>query len=327
MTSNLLNGAALSAAALKVDDQGAFELLLGNLLKAGIDPSIFRFSGVTPGKDTAAQLTARVSREDAPVDMWVYRDTQVIPYTRLSLAALQAKWGSAIYTDFPTGLQELLSTYLTKNGLYDRGEQVLDAPVTGPGNQTLTAAAESLLLCGEASFVIKQLPKYLRDVVEARALSVFDASKDMVGDALTVLVNAVNTANAKTLPRPILASEVKADTPVMLSEYDVPGNTQVTLRGNNSEVFMEEVVLTYHRVNLGYVYSGAQLVVKGPTKPTLAYLLQQVRKLTGFTIADNEVQAQTFTTMPSGSLNTLTLPFLPASLRYVGEITIDYTAE
>lgn len=327
MTSNLLNGAALSAAALKVDDQGAFQLLLGNLLKAGTDPSIFRFSNVTGGKDAAAQLTARVSREDAPVDMWVYRDTQVIPYSRIAISALQAKWGKTIYTDFPTTRQELFSTYLVKNELYDRGEQVTDSPVTGPGDQTLTAQADSLLLYGASSFVIKQLPKYLRDVVELRDLKVFDASKDMQGDALTVLVNAVNDLNAKTLPRPIQASEVKADTPVVLSEYDVAGNTQLTLRGNNSEVFMEEVVLTYHRVNLGIVYNGAQFVVKGPVKPTLSYLLDKVRAITGFTIADNEVQAQTFTNQPLGQVNTLTLPFLPSSLRYVGEITIDYTAE
>lgn len=327
MTSNLLNGAALSAAALKVDDQGAFQLLLGNLLKAGTDPGIFRFDNVTGGQAAAAQLTARVSREDAPVDMWVYRDTQVIPYSRIALSALQAKWGKTIYTDFPTTRQELFSTYLTKNELYDRGDQVTDGPVTGPGDQALTAQANSLLLYGTSSFVIKQLPKYLRDVVELRDLKVFDAAKDMQGDALTVLVNAVNTLNVKTLPRPIQASEVKADTPVVLSEYDVAGNTQLTLRGNNSEVFMEEVVLTYHRVNLGIVYNGAQFVVKGPAKPTLGYLLDQVRQITGFTIADNEVQAQTFTTQPLGQVNTLTLPFLPSSLRYVGEITIDYTAE
>lgn len=326
MTSNLLNGQQLSMAALKQDDQGAFRTLLGTMLKPGFDPSNFKYNAVTEvsGKQTSIEVS--VAKEKSKVRMWVYRDPVEIKYNRITLAELVSRHGNVVYVDFPAQFADVFSSYLTSRSFWDRGFDVDWGNVNQPGNVVLTAIPSSFLLNGSASFNVKQAPKYLNDVVKITTLDLFYPEVGMNGNAAVQMLNAINSLNLATLPRPMTAGEVGFDVPVVTSEYDGV-NTRITLKNTGSEVYLGEVFIDYHRVNFSWLFNGTQLVMSGPSKPTSQYVLDKVIAITGFTMTIDDIVTQVYDSIPSGETSTITVFVNAASLRYVGEITIDYTAE
>jgi hypothetical protein len=326
MTSNLLNGKQLTTAALKQDDQGAFKALLGTMLKPGIDPNNFRYDSVTTlsGKETSIEV--RVAKEKSKVRMWVYRDPIELKYNRITLADLVSRHGNDVYVDFPAQFPDVFSSYLTSRSFWDRGFDVNLGTVTQPGDIVLTAVPSSLLLNGSATFNVKQLPKYLSDVVKFTTIDLFYPEVGMNGDPAALLINEINNLNSDDLPRPMVNGEVGFGVPEITSEYDGV-NTRVALKNTGSEVYLGEVFIEYHRVNFSWLYNGTQLLMTGPNKPTSQDVLNKVVAMTGFTMTIDDIVVQPYDTIPSGETSTITVFVNAASLRYVGEITIDYTAE
>lgn len=328
MTSLLLNGSALSVSALQLSDEGAFQALLTTLVKRSVPLTMFKRDTPVPVEDTETQsiINVSIAKESAPVNMWAYRDAQPVTYNRLAMSKVAAKYSPTIYADFPISNTDLFSGYLNKAGLYDRGDQVVEGTVTAPGKVTLTAVPDSFMLTGSFAFTVKQATKYLVDVVPSTGLTAFDVARDMTGTAADKLVANVNLLNGSTLPRPITTSEVKFGAPSILDEYDGI-NTEVEMLSNNSEVFLGSVLLTYHRVNFSWLLNGEQMVLKGPSAVTTQLLLDRIRTKTGYTMNLDDLVVQPYDPVPKGTTATLTVVVNEASLRYVGEITIDYTAE
>lgn len=324
MSSVLLNG-SFTNTALQQDDDGAFQTLLSGMLVPGTDPSVFGHDTPVAVSGVKTKINVKVVKDRAPVQMWVYQDQQAINYNRITLAALAAKYPPTIYADFPTTKKALFDSYLSKAGLYPRGLDITDGAVTAPGTVAMACRASAFLLTGSQNYTIKQAPKFLADVVKNTDLSLYNVTKDMTGTALNLMVAEVNAKNAATLPRPITVTEVKAGVPRVLSEYD-DVNTEVDLIGNNSQVYLDKVTLSYHRVNFSWYLGGTQMVIKGASKPTTAYLLSEIRRITGFTMEVDDIVPDDYATIPKGETQTITVFIQPSSLRYVGEITIDYTA-
>ena len=324
MSSLLLNGSFANTALLQ-DDDGAFQTLLSGMLVPGTDPSVFGRDTPVAVSGVKTKLNVKVAKERAPVGMWVYQDQQAITYNRITLASLAAKYPPTIYADFPTTKKALFDSYLSKVGLFPRGDDITAGNVAAPGTVAMACKASSFLLTGSQNYTIKQAPKFLADVVKNTGLSLFNVTKDMSGVALTLMVAEVNAKNAATLPRPILATEVKAGVPRILNEYDGV-NTEVELIGKNSEVYLDQVTLSYHRVNFSWYLGGTQMIIKGASKPTTTYLLSEIRRITGFTMEVDDIVPDDYATIPKGQTQTITVFIQPTSLRYVGEITIDYTA-
>lgn len=326
MTSVLLN-TPLSVKALEQDDEGAFELLLQSMLVVGTPASVFnRTPSVATGlNDVQTKTTVKVAKERAPVNLWIYKDSTEIKYNRIRLLDVAKKYLPVVYADFPTSKKALLSQYLTKNGFFDRSSDAVDGAVTAPGTATIAVIPASFLLTGQQAFTVKQAPKFLDDVVTSRQLVTFDATKHMNGAAFTVMVAAINAQNAARLPRPMTATEVKASVPRLVDEYD-EFNTEVDILNSGSEVYLGKVTLTYHRVNFMWLLSGAQMVLSGPSAVTTQILLDKIRLKTGYTMEIDDLVVERYTPVPKGQMQTLTVTVAPTSLRYVGEITIDYTA-
>lgn len=326
MTSVLLN-APLSVKALEQDDEGAFELLLKSMLTPGTPANIFsRTASVATGLNAVqTKTTVKVAKERAPVNMWVYKDSVEIKYSRILLGDVAKKYLPVVYADFPTSKKALLSQFLIKNGFFDRSADVVDGTVTTPGTATLAIIPGSFLLTGQQAFTVKQAPKFLDDVVTSRQLVTFDPTKHMNGAAFAIMVTAINTQNASRLPRPMTAIEVKASAPRLVDEYN-EFNTEIDILNNGSEVYLGKVTLTYHRVNFMWLLSGAQMVLSGPSAVTTQILLDKIRLKTGYTMEIDDLVVEQYDPLPKGQMRTLTVTVAPTSLRYVGEITIDYTA-
>lgn len=327
MTSVLLN-APLSIGALQKDDDGAFQALLQTMLSRGTPLNVFNrtVSLATGLNDVQAKTTVSVAKEKAPVDLWVYKDSQEIKYNRIRLLDVAKKYLPVVYADFPVTKKELLSQYFIKNGFFDRGGEVVAGSVTGPGTTTLAIVPTSFLLTGQQLFTVKQAPKYLGDVIKVKMLTAFDPTKNMTGAAFPHIVASVNTLNVANLPRPILVTEVKASVPRVVNEYD-EFNTEIDLMNNGGEVYLDKVTVTYHRLNFSWHLSGEQMVLKGPRIVTTQVLLDKIRAKTGFSMELDDLVVETYDPVPVGQMRTLTVAIANTSLRYVGEITIDYTAE
>lgn len=328
MTSNPSNRAVRANSILTKSDDEAFRVLLSGLVKPGVDVNIFGRTAPVPAPDepTLTTITVNVTKENSTVEMWVYNDTQSINYHRAPLSEVVRLYGETVFTDYPTNIQDLFAAYLVKQGFYNRGHEVVNGVVTQDGDVLFTTVGDSFLLTGEQVFKIRQAPKFLADVVKQTTIGLFDPELHMSGDPVALFVAEVNRLNQTTLPRPIVVGEVVMGNPTQTDEHDGL-NTEVELIGNNSAVYLDRVILTYHRVNFAYITSGTQLIVTGPANPTTSYLVNKVRDLTGFSIDYDDVVEDTYAELPIGEISTLTLFFHENSLRYVGEITIDYTAE
>lgn len=333
MTSSLFNGMSLTEAALRQDDQVAFQALLGPLLKSNVQPTIFVYKDITLVDGTTTTMLVSVSKEKTPVNMWVYHDNVEITYNRLALSSLIDSYGNEVAVDFPTTYEEVFRTYLLSEGLYDRGIDVVPGTVESPSTVTLVAVDHSFMLTGSAEFNVVQLTKYLGDVVKNTTPDIFYLDKGLDGDPVDELLAKVSEDNINTLPRPILSSDVGVRILEITSEYDEV-NTRAELYSNGSAVFQDKVEINYHRINFAWLYNGVQIEVSGPAVPNFRSLANQITSITGYPFylapsghsRDNDdlINPQ-FGPQSRDEPTTLTIFVNPNSLRYVGEITINYT--
>jgi len=327
MPSQTLNGTQLSLTALQESDQEAFEHLLSTLLKKDIDPSGFERGAVTADPTDAQYATTpvKVARDKAHVSLWPHSDSQTIRYRRLAMAALKARFGTTIRADLPTTTRKLMQIFLTSNGLYDRSEQVVDAPVTVVGNQTITVNPGQFLLYGGTSFTIKPKQRQLVDVIVDTTLVGFRTVGYFSNDPKTRLLDQMASDNGPTLLYPLEPALTSFGVPEKISGYQYD-NTKIRATATGDGYYLGSVDLVYTRYDFGWSQNGAQFLVQGPSKPTTLYMVQQVALQTGFPIAVADVITQTYANVPSGEVETLTIAFRDDNLRFTGELTIDYKA-
>lgn len=325
MTSQTLNGTQLALTALQVSDEEAFKQLLSTLLKNSADSAGFEYSDVTadPTDPKYATALVKVNRDEAHVSLWPYQEAQSIRYKRIPVAALGERFGTTIRADLPTTTRELMRIFLTSNGLADRSEQVVDQPVSATGNQTFVVNPGQFLLWGSAPFLIKPKQRQLVDVIKETTLLGFRELGYFSNDPKERLLNQMQADNP--LPYPLEPALTSFGAPLKISGYRYD-NTQIRATATGDGFYLGEVDLVYTRYDFGWSTNGSQFLVNGPSVPTIQYMVQQVALQTGFPITAADVNAQSFPTIPSGSLETLTITFKEDSLRYTGELTIDYKA-
>lgn len=327
MPSQTLSGTQLSLVALQGSDQEAFESLLSTLLKKDIDPSGFEHGVVTADATDAqyANTLVQVVREKSHVSMWPYQGTQSIRYRRLTMAALKARFGATIRADLPTTTQKLMSIYLTSNGLFDRGDQVVDEPVTVAAAKTITFKPGLFLAYGGSSFTIKPKQRQLVDVIKETTLVGFREVDYFSNPAKDRLINQMGADNGPTLPYPLEPLLTSFSVPEKISGYRYD-NTKIVATASGDGFYLGAVELIYTRYDFGWSTNGSQFLVNGPSVPTVAYMVAQVALQTGFPITAADVNAQSYPSIPSGQVETLTVTFKDDNLRYTGELTIDYKA-
>lgn len=326
MPSQILSGAQLTLAALKESDQEAFQRLLGSLLTAGVDASGFQYGPIRVEADAQFAKTAvSINRSKADVSLWGYQNSQDIRYRRIALAALKSKFGSTIRADLPTTTKELMAIFCHANGLADRSDQVVNAPVNALGNVTLTMNPGQFLLYGSDTFVLKPKQRQLVDVIADTTLSGFRAAADFTGEATARLITQMQTDNNATLPYPLEPARMTFGTPEKISGYRYD-NTKIVVTASGDGYYLGNVELVYTRYDFGWSQSGAQFMVQGPSVPTTMYMIAAVAQQTGLPITLVDVEIDTYQPVPSGELATLTIVFRADNLRYTGELTIDYKA-
>lgn len=325
MTLQILSGSTLALTALQVSDQEAFKQLLNTMLKSGVDSSGFEFDDVTPDPTdpTYATASVKVNRDQANVALWPYQGAQPIRYRRLPMTALKARFGATIRADLPTTTQELMRIYLTSNGLEDRSAQVVNEPVTAVGEHAIAFSANQFLIWGSVPFTIKPKQRQLVDVIKETTLVGFRELGYFSNDPKERLLNQMQADN--TLPYPLEPALTSFDTPIKISGYRYD-NTQIRATATGDGFYLGDVDLVYTRYDFGWSTNGSQFLVNGPSVPTIQYMVAQVALQTGFPITVQDVNAQSYPSVPSGSLETLTITFKEDNLRYTGELTIDYKA-
>lgn len=327
MPSQTLNGTQLTLAALQESDQEAFELLLGTMLKKGTDPAGFEHGAVTADSTDAnyANTTVTIAREKSHVSLWPYQGSQAVRYRRIGLPALKARFGGTIRADLPTTTRKLMQIYLTANNLFDRSNQIVDAPVTAVGNVTLSCLAGQFMLYGSTAFAVKPKQRQLVDVIKETKLLGFRTAGYFSNDAKTRLLSQMAADNGPTLPYPLEPALTTFSTPRKVSGYQYD-NTEITATAAGDGYYLGSVDLTYTRYDFGWSQSGAQFLVTGPAIPTTQYMIAAVAAQTGFPIVLADVDVVTYSKVNSGEVETLTITFKADNLRYTGELTIDYKA-
>lgn len=327
MTSQTLNGPALTAAALKESDQEAFERLLGGMLKAGINPSAFEHGPITvdPASAEHAKTDVWVSRNKAHISLWGYRNSLPIRYRRVTLEAVKNRYGSVIRADLPTTKQALMSIYFHENQLHDRSAQILDGEVAELGQVAVAVEPNAFLLYGETAFTVKPLQRQLSNVITNRMLDGFRALSDFDPTPYERLITQLGLANAESLPFPLEPDLLRLGTPAVKGGY-ARDNTSIVVTGFGDGYYLGDVQLTYTRLDFGWATGGNQHYVEGPETPTTAYMLSAVSAATGYPLTLDDVIVETYPKVAKGSLETLTVFFKADCLRYVGELTIDYRA-
>jgi hypothetical protein len=213
--------------------------------------------------------------------------------------------------------------YLTSNGLFDRSGQVVDQPVTAVGNQTITFTPGQFMLYGGAAFAIKPKQRQLVDVIKETTLVGFRELGYFSNDPKERLLNQMQADNP--LPYPLEPALTSFGEPIKISGYRYD-NTQIRATATGDGYYLGDVDLVYTRYDFGWSTNGSQFLVNGPSVPTTAYMVAQVALQTGFPITVQDVNVQSYPTIPSGTLETLTITFKDDNLRYTGELTIDYKA-
>jgi hypothetical protein len=327
MTSQTLNGAALTVAALKESDQEAFERLLRGMLKSGIDPTAFEHGPIEADPESAqhAVTDVKVARSKAHISLWAYRDTLPIRYRRIHLDAVKARFGNVIRADLPSTSRELMSIYFHENQLHDRSAAVVDEPVMQLGTIEIAMTEQQFLLYGASQFTVKPLQRQLQAVITTSVIPGFRSASDFDSDAVEHLMNQVIATNQASLPYPLEPDLLRWGQPAVKGGY-AHDNTSIILTAEGDGYYLGDIELTYTRMDFGWATGGNQHYVEGPTTPTTAYMIQRVSALTGYPISLEDVVAEVYPAVPSGGLETLTIFFKPECLRYVGELTIDYRA-
>ncbi|MNZ78921.1 hypothetical protein D3C78_975140 [compost metagenome] len=276
--------------------------------------------------DPQYALTAvSVDRSKADVALWGYQNSLDIRYRRISLDALKAKYGSVIRADVPTTAKELMAVYLSANGLADRSTQVVDRPITALGNVSLQIADGQFMLYGTSTFTLKPKQRQLVDVIKDTTLNGFRAVGDFTGTATARLIANMGTENTASLPYPLEPALLTFGVPEKVSGYRYD-NTKIKVTASGDGYYLGTVDLIYSRYDFGWSQGGAQFLVQGPSIPTTQYMINAVAAQTGFPIVLADVDIQTYASVPSGQVDTLTITFKAANLRYAGELTIDYKA-
>lgn len=327
MPSQTLSGTQLSLTALQESDQQAFERLLSSMLKKDIDPSGFTRGAVTVDATDGnyANTPVSVARAKANVSLWPYQGNQSIRYRRISMAALKTRFGSTIRADLPTTTRKLMQIFMTANGLFDRSAQVVDAPVPAVGNVTITFTAGQFLLYGGTAFAVKPFQRQLKDVIKDTTLPGFRVVGDFSNADKTRLMDQMTADNTANLPYPLEPALTTFGAPTKLTGYRYD-NTKIRATATGDGYYLGYVDLIYTRYDFGWSTNGSQFLVTGPSTPTTAYMIAQVAAQTGFPITLADVNVQSYPPVASGQVDTLTITFKDANLRYTGELTIDYKA-
>lgn len=327
MPSQILNGAQLTLVALQESDQEAFQRLLGSLLKTGYDPTGFQHGPITADPDDAEYANAEVSvdRRKANIAYWAYQDSIPIRYRRIALEALKSRFGSVIRADLPVSKKELMAIYCASNGLYNRSDQIVDEMVMDLGATDLIIRDGQFLIYGQAAFEIKPFQRQLVDVIQLTTLNGFRTTDDFDSSAIELLFDQLSTGNQPSLPYPLESGLLTWGVPIKVGGYRYD-NTSIEVEAFGDGYYLGKQTLIYTRFDFGWSTQGAQFLVDGPSTPTTTNMITSVSNQSGFPISLDDVVIESYDPVPSGELVTLTVFFKEESLRYTGELTIDYRA-
>jgi len=272
-----------------------------------------------------ATTQVSVARNKAHISVWPYTAPIDIQYKRISLPALKARYGEVIRADLPSTTRELVSIYLHSNGLFDRSEQFADGPVSQLGSLTLAVEGDQFLIHGIADFVIKPLQRFLAQVIKVTTVNGFRSVNDFQTDATAELLTQVQALNTTTLPYEFEPPRMTLSTPLKLNSR-AEDNTSITVTASGDGYYLGDVTVVYSRYDFGWGAGGSQHYMEGPSLPTTQYMVAEVERLTGFPVSLDDVEIETYANVALGELATLTIFFKAESLRYTGELTIDYRA-
>ncbi len=327
MTSQLLNPGQLWLGVVRGSDEEAFQSLLSIMLKPGIDPKSFVHGAVTidPSDPNKVTTPVSVSRAKADISLWQYTDSLAISYKRVKLSEISSYFGNVIRVDFPTTKREMMAVYFNLLNLHDRSDQIEDGDVLDTGVFEVNAVPGMAFLEGSTSFIVKPFQRQLTEVLQVTKVAGFRNPDDFTGDDDRVfLLDQIAAANPD-LRYPLEYENLSFDTPVKISGYAYD-NTSVVLTARGDGVHIGNIEIVYTRHDFGWSTGGSQHYVEGPTVPTTQYMIDKVSELTGYRIKITDVIVDTYSAIPSGELETLTIFFNPESTRYAGELTIDYRA-
>lgn len=327
MPLQILNNAQVTLLALKESDQEAFQRLLGFLLKPGIDPTAFMYTNIVGDIEDIDYANAIVSvdRRKANIELWSRQDNIQIKYRRTPLQALSSRFGSVIRADLPSTKKELFSIFLGRQGLYDRGDQVIDEVVDSLGMITIEANDGEFLIYGSTEFEIKPFQRYLEDVLQVYTLPGFRVTDDFDTPPTAQLFSQLDSLNGSAIPYPLEPEFITYGVPVKVSGYRYD-NTTIEITAFGDGYYLGSATLTYTRYDFGWANVGSQYLVDGPVVPSTQVIINAIADQTGFPISLDDVVIETYDPIPSGEVQTLTVFFKEDNLRYTGELTVDYRA-
>lgn len=327
MTLSILNGPGNSQAALQESDTDAFKRLLRSMVRTGVDVDGMIHDGVTADSTDPLYGTVVVSiaPSRASIDYWGYQDNIELKYRRIPFEAIADRYGSVLRTDLPTDSRALMKAYFSRNGLYDRSEQIRPQAVNANGQVTMEAEPGQFLVHGSAVFEIKPLQRQLSTVLPNLTVSGFREPNDFDSNIKAELLTQLTALNAETLPYPLQVEFSTLTTPELINgrQYD---NTSVVLSAHGEGFYLGSATVIYSRLDFGWYTSGEQIYMEGPSVPDVDFMLNEVGSQTGFPVDRSDVLVESYPPVPQGDLVTLTIFFKPDNLRYTGELTIDYRA-
>ena len=326
MPLQILNGAQVALEALRETDQEAFERLLALLLKSSVDKTSFKHDAIVQDSDVNyATTNVSVNRSAANVDLWPYQDQINIRYRRIGLPTIKTRFGGRIRADLPATKRELVSIYLTANGLHDRSDQIEDAVVSELGEVDFSVIPGQFLIYGDMTLDVKPFQRQLADVIVNTTVLGFRTVGDFEAREET-LFSQMLSSNEETLPYPLESQYLSWGTPVKVGGYRYD-NTSIIVTGFGEEgYYLGPVELIYTRYDFGWASVGTQYLVEGPSTPSIPQMLASISLQTGLPLSVADVVSQTYDPIPTGEVQTLTIFFTEDNLRYTGELTIDYKA-
>lgn len=327
MTSSASNPMERLHRALSSDDRTAFEIMLGALLRPTASPAWFTHGDVTEveGSDLV-ETPVSIDRSSAHISVWPYEGEVAIKYRRVKLSDLISRYGDVVRHDLPASRRQIMAAYFSSRGLHDRADQIKDGPVLTYTDHLFEVDGSPFLLEGSCALVVKPIQRALAAVVRNTKVDGFRLTSHLSQSAKALLVSQIQTGNSATLPNPLNPALISMGDPVVLNGYRYD-NTAIRVTAVGDDFYQGSVDITYSRYDFGWVTGGNQVEVSGPRTPTLQYILQQVSAITGVSIAAGDVVSRTFPTQAAGTVSTYTIEFDPASVKFVGELTVDYRAQ
>lgn len=327
MTSSILNGQGNSQAALQESDAAAFKRLLRSMVRAGVDVEGMVHGPVTddPNDPLYGQVNVSIAPSQSSIEYWGYQDSIELKYRRIPFQGVVARYGEVLRTDLPTDSRTLMKAYFSRNGLYDRSEQIRPTAVDANGRVELAVEPGQFLLQGSAVFEIKPLQRQLATVLTERTVGGFREPNDFESDTKAALLAQLTARNTATLPYALQPEFTHLGHPENIggAAFD---NTSIAVSAHGEGYYLGTVSVVYSRLNFGWYTVGEQIYMEGPPVPTVDFMLNEVSRQTGFPVDRSDVIVESFDRLSSGELATLTIFFKPDNLRYTGELTIDYRA-